>query len=147
MTTPREPGQHDWESGEHRANCAQCRAEHQQLESALAGFRALARETSDRPEHFWQRQRLAVRERLQEAPRRRRYGSLAWVSAAALVLLTLVVFAPHSEPVVPDIAAGQDQDLLVGIERSLDRNLPQALEPGLVLTQEMESPATQSTGK
>jgi len=147
MSSPREQGQHDLDSREHRAICARCRDGHEQVESAIAGLRTLAREASDRPEIFWERQRLAVRERLHAGRGARSFGRLAWVSAAVLVLLTLALFAPRGEPVVPDIAAGQDQELLVEIERSLDRELPQALEPGLVLTRELESAATQSAQK
>ncbi len=123
------------------------RADDERLESALAGFRQIAHEASDRPEHFWERQRLAVMGRLNTERSGRGYNRMAWVSAAVLVLLAIALFTPRGEPVVPDIPAGQDQELLIGVERSLDRNIPEALEPGLLLTQEIQKAATQPASK
>ncbi len=117
------------------------------MESALSGFRLFAREAVNRPENFWEQQRRSVEERLHEDRARRGYNRMAWVSAAALVLLALALFTPRGEPVAPDIPAGQDQELLIGVERSLDRNVPQALEPGLLLTQEIQKAEVQSVPK
>ncbi len=63
------------------------------------------------------------------------------------MILALAIFVPRGEPVVPDIAAGQDQELLLSVERSLDRETPESLEPALLLTAELESAASYSTKK
>ena len=138
---------HDLDSREPDGDTPQSRADDERLESALTGFRRVAREASDRPEHFWERQRLAVKERLNAERPGRGYNRMAWVSAAVLVLLAIVLFTPRGEPIVSDIPAGQDQELLIGIERSLDREIPQALEPGLLLTQEIQKASDQSAPK
>jgi len=39
---------------------------------------------------------------------------------------------------VPDYAGGYDQDLLVDVEQAVDRELPSALEPALLLYDEIK---------
>jgi hypothetical protein len=145
------PSDDEWgneESAEHRESCAICRAEHEKLESALAGFRALAQTAAERPDYFWDRQRLAIHDRLRSARRIRGYRPICVLAATAvLVVLGVVVLTKRSQPPMPDFAAGHDQELLVEIERSLNRELPQALQPALVLTQELDNSAARATTK
>ncbi len=139
---------HHWESTKPRADYASCREQSEQLESALAGFRRAVRTAADRPEYFWDRQRLAVRHRMQLAPCVSRSRTVwIWASATAVVILALTIFVPRGEPVVPDIAVGQDQELLLSVERSLNREMPESLEPALLLTAELENAASHSTKK
>ncbi len=139
---------HNAQSAGHRADCPSCREENDRLESSLAGFRDIARTAAERPEYFWDRQRHAIRDALRSTRHIRGYGSTwAWVSATVVVLLALTLFVPRGEPVVPDIAAGQDQELLLSIESSLNRQVPAILEPALILTTELEKAASQSTKK
>jgi len=146
------PSDNEWdseESAEHRANCAICRAEHERLEDALAGFRALAQEAVERPEYFWDRQRLAILDRLKAPHATRRYRAVwIWATAAALVIVLVLIFNPnHSKSIVPDFAAGHDQELLVDVERSLNRELPRALQPAVILTQELDNALAHPTTK
>jgi len=146
------PSDDEWfseKSAEHRANCAICRSEHERLESALAGFRELARTAAERPEYFWDRQRLAIHGRLKPSRATRRHRAIwIWATAAALVVVLALILNPnHTQSVVPDFAAGHDQELLVEIERSLNRELPQALQPVSILTQELDNAASRSTTK
>jgi hypothetical protein len=146
------PSDDEWgseESAEHRANCAICRAEHERLEGALAGFRALAQTAAERPEYFWDRQRLAILDRLKAPHVTRRYRAIwIWATAATLVIVLVLILNPnHSQSIVPDFAAGHDQELLVGVERSLNRELPQALQPAVILTQELDNALSHSTTK
>jgi hypothetical protein len=146
------PSDDEWgseESAEHRAHCSICRTEHERLESALADFRELSRTAAERPEYFWDRQRLAIHGRLKPSHATRRYRAIwIWATAAALVVVLVLILNPnHTQSVVPDFAAGHDQELLVGIERSLNRELPQALQPVSILTQELDNAASRSTTK
>jgi hypothetical protein len=146
------PSDEEWlggESAEHRANCASCRAEQERLEGALAGFRELAKTAADRPDYFWDRQRLAIHARLQAGSRIPHFRTVwVWAAAAALVMvLGLIFYIKHTPPPVPDIAAGHDQELLLAIDRSINSELPEVLQPALVLTQELDNAASRSIKK
>ncbi len=148
MTHTRDNQWHDGESAEHRANCASCREEQELLDSALNDFRESARRAAARPDYGWDRQRLAILDSLRSARRSRGHGNLwLWASATVLVISVLTLFVPRGEPMVPDIAAGQDQELLTAVERSLNREVPRALEPALILTEELNDAATRATRK
>jgi hypothetical protein len=132
-------------SAPHRAECAPRRREQERFESALTGFQEFVRGASERPESFWERQRLAVRARLRPArpsPGLRTVWTLA--SATTLLVLALIFVPKHNQPVRADFAAGDDQELLVGIERLLNRDAPQALQPVLIITEQLEDAAAQS---
>jgi hypothetical protein len=43
---------------------------------------------------------------------------------------------PQAAP-APDLAAGYDQELLVDVERCLDREVPEPLEPAFLLAAEL----------
>ena len=110
----------------------------EELEGVLQKFRDSLRAEADRPDFFWVRQRNAIMESLHKpkSPKHRRI--LLWVPAAAAVLLCLLFFAEISKAPTPDLAAGYDQDLLVEVERALNRSHPNALTPALLIIEEME---------
>jgi hypothetical protein len=59
--------------------------------------------------------------------------------ATALVFFGfgLFLFRVPAQP-IPDYAGGYDQDLLIDVEQALHRDLPSALEPVLILSDELE---------
>jgi hypothetical protein len=61
------------------------------------------------------------------------------VSAGAItVVLFLIVLPPQGKKPAPaGQFGGNDQELLLGIDGLLNREIPSALEPALVLTQEI----------
>jgi hypothetical protein len=118
------------------------------MEAALAGFRKFAQTAPDRPDYFWERQRLAIRDRLSPTPRIPGHRSIwAWASAAVVVVLGIMLFPTRAQPPAPDIAAGHDQDLLLAVERSLNRDVPKALAPALLLTEELDAAASRTPKK
>lgn len=114
----------------------------EELEGVLHKFRDSVRVEADRPDFFWIRQRNAIMETLDkpESPNHRR--ALLWAPAAIAVLLCLFFFAESRKAPTPDLAAGYDQDLLIEVERALNRNHPDALTPALLIIQEMEQNKT-----
>ena len=108
-----------------------------QLEGVLHKFRDSARLEAERPDFYWARQRSVVMERLNRPESQKRRRALLWAPAAVAVLLCLFFFTKHSKAPTPDLAAGHDQDLLVEVERALNRNHPYALAPALLVIQEM----------
>ena len=133
------------EVSEHLARCAACAEEQQRLQKAFAGLSAATRATAERPEGFWYTQRAAIATRLGESvPQRSRL--LAWAGALAALVLLAALMMPQGAPVQspseraqmnPTRNADPDHELMVGIEQSMRRQVPRALEPALLLTQEM----------
>ena len=80
-----------------------------------------------------------LRGRLSQSAWRRGWQRAAWLSAAAfaLVLIMAVLLGRSDKPPAPDRAGKSDQELLIGVERLLNQEVPAALEPALMLTQEM----------
>ncbi|MBZ5495270.1 MAG: hypothetical protein LAP85_02620 [Acidobacteriia bacterium] len=80
-----------------------------------------------------------LRGRLQRRPWRARWQLPVWLSAAAVTIVVFIVmlFVKPEKPPAPDPAKGNDQELLLGVDRLLNKEVPSALEPALVLTKEM----------
>ena len=114
-------------------------------------FRALrdwARAATDCPDAFWDQQRLEIRRRIATAPRPSSMGVVtAWAGALAVVLLAIVLL--RTAP-TPQRSVGQndsDQELLVGVEQTLQRGGPQALEPAAMLAEEISNNPPISTSR
>lgn len=62
-----------------------------------------------------------------------------WLSACAVtVAVLLVVFLLRpARPPAPEVKKSSDQELLLGVDRLLNQEVPSALAPALVLTKEM----------
>ena len=62
-----------------------------------------------------------------------------WLSAVAVTIAIFVVllFVKREKPYPPDLTKGNDQELLLGVDRLLNKEVPAALEPALVLTKEI----------
>ncbi|MBZ5496076.1 MAG: hypothetical protein LAP85_06705 [Acidobacteriia bacterium] len=112
-----------------------------QLEDALKEFRASAFASVERPESFWTAQLKAVLERMEQhrkvVPWR---PLLTWGTAAVIVVAVAGIWllSPRALP-APDFAAGYDQDLLVDVERLTDSQMPLALEPAMILADEIKA--------
>lgn len=76
---------------------------------------------------------------LAPSPWRRLWPRTIWISAAAAaVVLLLALFLVRREPPArPAPALASDQELLLGVDRLLNKEVPSALEPALLLTKEI----------
>lgn len=105
-----------------------------------------ARAATQQPDEFWERQHIEIRKRITSASR---HWSLtlvtAWASAAAVVLLALLLLHSAQTPQASFPQNDSDQELLVGIEQSLQRGGPQALEPAAMLAEEISGNQNVST--
>lgn len=81
----------------------------------------------------------ALRGRLMHHSWWRRWQRTVWVSAATVTIMVfmVVLMVKRGKPPAPDLAKGSDQELLLGVDRLLNKEVPVALEPALVLTNEM----------
>lgn len=123
----------------HIEKCAACRVERERFQGAVTALRNSVVRASNRPEAFWQRQRamISARASLRRFVERR----LVWATALAVVVLAASMLLKQS-PATHVAAPDSDQALLMDIDRSVDRGVPEALAPAALLTQEI-SRATQ----
>ena len=142
-------GEKDPRAAEHLSVCPECRGQVDHLHSAMTALRDSARTHAEKPEGFWVRQRSAAAAHSSELPAR----PLAWAAAiaAAVLAATLLQEPRPAAPATP--SPDPDQALLVAVERATRRQVPQALEPAALLTQEISrnvkptGPGRQSKGE
>ncbi len=62
-----------------------------------------------------------------------------WLSAAVAIVFLCVVmlFITPQKPPAPPASTGNDQELLRGVDRLLNKEVPSALEPAMMLTNEI----------
>jgi hypothetical protein len=126
------------ENRHHLEQCDSCKVEVQRIRRPLETLNRTVRTAAEKPEDFWQRQRMAIRERIAATQSRpiRRPARLAWAAAALIATATLVLdSAPKLEP--PQARIDPDHELLIEVERILQSDGPQALEPAALLTREI----------
>ena len=109
-----------------------------EFEATMDFFRGETRIWTDRSDEYWSKQHAAIMNLIGMRQSVRRIG-LNWALAAALLLFGfgLFLFRVPAQP-VPDYVGGYDQELLLEVERALDREVPGALEPALLLCDEIE---------
>jgi predicted anti-sigma-YlaC factor YlaD len=121
----------------HLEECTRCREEIQSLRSALDAWIEDVAERSRAPESFWRRQREAIAARLARPAWLLPWKHLAWATATlTLVLLATAVLSWHRAPAVRQ-APVDDDALLRSVHESVNREVPQALQPVTLLTQEI----------
>ena len=133
---------------EHLAACPACSGELNRLRTVTSTLRDSARAQAEKPEGFWARQRSAAASHSSETAAR----PLAWAAAlAAAVLAATLLQEPR--PVPPALPAPDpDHALMVAVEEATRREVPQALAPMALLTQEISrnvkptGPGRQSKG-
>lgn len=118
---------------EHLAACSACSGELDRLRRATSALRDSARALAERPEGFWTRQRSSAASRISG----RAASPLTWAAALAAAVLAALLLqeARPAPPAMP--AIDLDQALLVSVERAVNRQVPQALAPAALLTQEI----------
>ena len=107
----------------------------ERFDSAVASLQAEAQAAAERPEVFWQRQRAQILRRL-DAPAATP-PPLAWASAVALLLMAVLLSLPAKPPVAANAPSDPDHQLMLEVQQTLDRDVPDALAPAALLTQEM----------
>jgi len=101
-----------------------------ELERNIQVFRDSVRLAAERPDFFWKSQHNAIMAGLNKPLRPAKYRpALLWVPAALVLIMCLFFFVENSKAPTPDFAGGSDQELLIGIERVLSRDFPEALAP------------------
>jgi hypothetical protein len=109
------------------------------LSIALEAFRRSARASTEKPDIFWARQRAEIAGKLQGLAPAKQRPVRAWISATAIVLLCLSFFLLE-KPNLPavEFAGGADEQLLIEVQRALNRKCPDALAPAELISREMD---------
>lgn len=128
---------------DHLSECAACSEEVNSLTVALGGAREEIRRAVERPESFWSQQREGITTRLASRERHPPWKRLVWV--AATVTLILLASAFLSRNIAPRLPAtthtDPDDALMLSVQQSIRSDLPQALRPAALLTQEIDRAA------
>jgi len=129
----------DTEIAVHLEGCARCRVEEESLRTAVGQWAVRSRAEAERPAGFWHAQERAIHDRLAGRESAQR---LTWAAALVTVALVATLALEPRQPVPTVPASDPDQVLLLEVQESVRRPVPRALEPALLLAQEVN----QSTG-
>jgi hypothetical protein len=122
----------------HLDECSQCREEIRSLRGLIGAWVEDVAGGPGTSEVFWREQREAIATRLACPTWPRRWKHLAWATATlALVLLAAAVLYRSPAPTENKVTA-DDNALLLSIHNSLTSDVPRALQPVTLLTQEIE---------
>jgi hypothetical protein len=124
----------------HLSTCAECREEGIRLRALVAGFQNAVHEEAAREEAFWTRQRAVVIERATQTRTATNFAK-ALPFVAALALLIFAVELPKQSVTPPQTAQSsddKDEALLRQIQGDAYREVPSALAPAGLVTEERE---------
>ena len=135
--------ENDEAAAKHLAECATCREEVKSFAAAASVAQAQARKVVDQPEAFWQRQREGISTRLAARDFTHPWRRWIWVTATVmLILLASTLLSRNSAPPIQTAAQTDPDDaLLLSVQQSIRSDLPQALRPATLLTQEIDRAA------
>ena len=119
----------------HLATCSSCRAEREQVRRVLGELPALSHKVAQSTDAFWEQQRTTIWAKIDSVDARK-FPVLAWASATAvLVTATLLFSVAPTAP--PRAQADSDHELMIQLERTLQSEVPVALEPAALLAREI----------
>jgi predicted anti-sigma-YlaC factor YlaD len=129
----------DQATASHLAECPTCRDELRQITVATEAARAKARNMAELPEAFWRRQRESIHARLEHRDLVRPWKRWIWATATVTLVLLASAMLSHNgaPPVPPTPQADPDDALLLSVHQSIETDVPQALRPAALLTEEM----------
>jgi hypothetical protein len=109
------------------------------LREALGMIRDSLHSAADRPDAFWTKQCSGIMEKLQR-PALACNRRLAFLCAATAAVVLLCLFFVTEKVTLPafSMAAGDDQNLLIEVERALNQDCADALAPAVLLGREIE---------
>jgi predicted anti-sigma-YlaC factor YlaD len=129
-------------AADHLSGCAACREEARSFAEAMAGARASIRKAAEQPESFWREQREGITTRLVDHASYQPWKRFVWVTATVtLVLLATTLLSRNKAPSLPESNAESDDALLLSVQQSIASDLPQALQPAALLTEEIDRAA------
>jgi len=131
--------QNDEAASKHLAECATCREEVTSFSAVAGAAQTQARKMVEQSEAFWRRQREGINARVADRGFVEPWKRWIWVTATLmLILLASTLLLRHSAPPAQTVAQTDSDDaLLLSVQQSIQSDLPRALRPAALLTQEM----------
>lgn len=128
------------EARQHLESCAACREELQDFSQLVGAVQNHTCKTGEQPEAFWRQQRAAINSRVARRDFAHPWRRLVWITATVmLVLLASTLLSRNAVPPAATSAqAVSDDALLLSVQQSIQSDLPQALRPAELLTEEMD---------
>ena len=124
----------------HLAQCPACASELATLRAAFDTLPAHAQQGAQQTDAFWRAQRLAISARRITAPGP--HARTTWsLALAAMVLAAVLLNRPVENSLHVALQTESDHDLLVAVEQSVRRRVPEALAPAELLVAELDSAA------
>jgi hypothetical protein len=119
----------------HLTTCSSCRAERERVRRLLAELPTVTHVVAQNTDAFWEQQSRDIWAKI-DSIESRKVPVLAWASAATVLIAATLLF--NSAPTVPPRAqADSDHELMVQLERTLQSEVPMALEPAALLAREI----------
>lgn len=126
----------------HALECSACQNDLRSLHKAIDAWKEdVGRAAESKPEVFWAWQRQLIAAGHQSRNRLWAWKRLAWATAAAMLVLLAVSVHRQQPKHVTAPAPIDDNALLMNVQSSLATDVPEALQPVRLLTQEMERAA------
>ena len=131
--------ENDQETAKHLAECATCRDEVKSFASVAGEIQSQSRKTWEHPEAYWRRQREGISARLPRRDFTFPWKRWVWVTATVMLVLLASTMLFHNRAPRVQTAAQTDPDdaLLLSVQQSIQSDLPQALRPAALLTEEI----------
>ncbi|MGH9512992.1 MAG: hypothetical protein ACRD2U_12745 [Terriglobales bacterium] len=104
---------------------------------AFGSLAEIAGEAADQPHTFWRNQNAAIWARIRAAEKYSARATMTFASAVALMLMTALLMRPGSRDAVVRPQPDPDQELMIAVERTVGSDVPAALEPAALLSNEI----------
>jgi len=130
-------------TAEHLSGCAACRDELTSFADAVRATREGIRSVAERPESFWRQQREGITTRLASRERYQPWKRWVWATASLMLMLwaSTVLHRNAAPSFSPSAQTDPDDALMLSVQQSIRSELPQALRPAALLTQEIDRAA------
>ncbi|MGH9529568.1 MAG: hypothetical protein ACRD2S_06565, partial [Terriglobales bacterium] len=97
----------------------------------------IAREATEQPDAFWQKQSAAIRARIRSSQKSAIRATLTLASAVVLILMTALLMKTNSRVAPMTAQPDPDQQLMIAVEQAVGSDVPAALEPAALLSDEI----------
>ena len=121
----------------HLATCASCRAEQERLRRVLGELPSLVRVVAQNTDAFWEKQRTAIWADIVTLQPRKQFSVLAWALGTAVLVVAGLLLSIAPAPTPSRAETDPDHELMIQLERTLQSEVPQALEPAALLAREI----------
>ncbi len=131
--------QNDEAASKHLAECPACREELSSFVAAAGEARAQASKVAEQPDVFWRQQRESISSRLAARDFSQPWRRWIWVTATVMIILVAsTLLSRNSAPPMQTTAQTDPDDaLLLSVQQSIQSNLPRAMRPAALLSQEI----------